>query len=98
MKRIRLVGVLLVVFGVVVAPIGARGAHFIHFFVFGDSISDTGNDLILSSALGAQPALPPSFSPNRTYFNGRFTNGPVAVEYLWGLLNSAPVSLIPPSL
>jgi outer membrane lipase/esterase len=98
MKRLRLVGVLLVLVGVVVAPIGARGPHFLRFFVFGDSLSDTGNDFILSSALGAQPALPPSVSPNRTYFNGRFSNGPVAVEYLWGRLNSVPVSLIPPSL
>ena len=98
MKRLRLVGVLLVLVGVVVAPIGARAPHFLRFFVFGDSLSDTGNDFILSSALGAQPALPPSVSPNRTYFNGRFSNGPVAVEYLWGRLNSVPVSLIPPSL
>src|SRR4029450_3533278 len=98
MKRIRLVGVLLVLVGVVVAPIGAKGAHFIHFFVFGDSISDTGNDFILSSALGAKPALPPSVSPNRTSFNGRFSNGPVAVEYLWGLLNSGALSLITPVL
>ena len=98
MKRIRLVGVLLVLIAVVVAPIGAKGPRFNHFIVFGDSLSDTGNDFILSSALGAQPALPPSVSPNRTYFNGRFSNGPVAVEHLWGLLNSGPPSLIPPSL
>ena len=102
MKRIRLVGVLLVLVAVVVAPIGAKGPHFNHFFnhffVFGDSLSDTGNDFILSLALGAQPPLPPSVSPNRTYFNGRFSNGPVAFEYLWGRLNSGPPSLIPPSL
>ena len=98
MKRMRLVGVLLVLVAVVVAPTGAKGLHFNNFFAFGDSLSDTGNDFILSSALGAQPALPPSVSPNRTYFNGHFSNGPVAIEYLWGLLNSAPPSLIPPSL
>lgn len=98
MKRIRLVGVLLLLVGVIVAPIGAKAPHFIHLFVFGDSISDTGNDFILSRALGAQPALPPSVSPNRTYFNGRFSNGPVAVEYLWALLNPGRASLIPPSL
>jgi phospholipase/lecithinase/hemolysin len=98
MKRIRLVAALLVLLAFVVAPIGAKGLHFIHLFVFGDSLSDTGNDFILSSALGAQPALPPSVSPNRTYFNGRFSNGPVAVEYLWALLNPGKASLIPPSL
>src|SRR5262245_21159482 len=98
MKRLHLVGALLVLVAVVVAPIGAKGPHFIRFFGFGDSLSDTGNDFILSSALGAQPALPPSVSPNRTYFNGRFSNGPVAVEYLWGRLNSAVFSVIPPSL
>jgi phospholipase/lecithinase/hemolysin len=69
--------------------------------VFGDSLSDTGNDFIattpLMAPLGA-PAIPPSVSPNATYWNGRFTNGPVAVEYLWQLMGSNPLAEVSPSL
>ena len=45
-------------------------------FVFGDSLSDTGNLFDLTSALGNP--IPPS----PPYFEGRFSNGPVAVEIL----------------
>ncbi|GAB1540507.1 hypothetical protein NUACC21_31760 [Scytonema sp. NUACC21] len=41
--------------------------------VFGDSFSDTGN--VFNSTAGTIP-------PSPTYFNGRFSNGPVWVEYL----------------
>jgi phospholipase/lecithinase/hemolysin len=52
-------------------------------YVFGDSLADNGNDFILTRSLGADPAVPPSVSPHRTYFNGRFSNGPNAFDYLW---------------
>jgi cholinesterase len=55
---------------------------------FGDSLSDTGNLWIATTAAGQQPAIPPSELPNRTYFRGRFSNGPVAVEYLWDLIGN----------
>lgn len=42
-------------------------------FVFGDSLSDTGN--IFQRTVGLFPPSPP-------YFNGRFSNGPLAVETL----------------
>ncbi len=42
-------------------------------FVFGDSLSDTGNLFTLTG--GLVPSAP-------SYFNGRFSNGPLAVEYL----------------
>src|SRR6476620_8616626 len=58
-------------------------------FVFGDSLADNGNDLLLSTALGADPPAPPSASPHNTYYRGRFSNGPVAFEYLWQLLSGA---------
>lgn len=45
-------------------------------FVFGDSLSDTGNLFNLTSALGNP--IPPS----PPYFEGRLSNGPVAVEIL----------------
>lgn len=53
------------------------------FYVFGDSLADIGNVLITSQRLGIDPAPPPSVSPHRTYYRGRFSNGPVAFEYLW---------------
>ena len=42
-------------------------------YVFGDSLSDTGN-VFLAAGAGAPPV----------YFNGRFSNGPVWHEYLTG--------------
>ncbi len=48
----------------------ARADSFSAVFVYGDSLSDNGN---LHSAVGLPP--PP-------YYNGRFSNGPVAVEQL----------------
>ncbi len=66
------------------------------FYVFGDSLSDTGNDIILTKAQRIYPAIPPSESPHRTYYNGRFSNGPVAVEYLWQLMqNDRKAALTP---
>jgi len=53
------------------------------FYVFGDSLADTGNVWLTSKVLGARPAPPPSESPNLTYSRGRFSNGRVAFEYLW---------------
>lgn len=50
-----------------------------NLYVFGDSVSDTGNAFALSQGL-----IPPS----PPYFNGRFSNGPVAVEQLPALLGS----------
>ncbi|GAB4378558.1 MAG: hypothetical protein Kow00121_30680 [Elainellaceae cyanobacterium] len=50
-----------------------------NIYVFGDSVSDTGNAFALTQEL-----IPPS----PPYFNGRFSNGPVAVEQLPALLGS----------
>ncbi|MBA4142302.1 MAG: SGNH/GDSL hydrolase family protein [Nitrosospira sp.] len=58
------------------------------FYVFGDSLSDTGSDFILTTSLRMDPPIPPSESPHRTYYKGRFSNGPVAVEYLWRQLKN----------
>lgn len=46
-------------------------------YVFGDSLSDSGNSGALSG--GAFPPTP--------YVENRFSNGKVAVEYLWDILN-----------
>lgn len=45
----------------------------VDFFVFGDSLSDIGN--LFRKTLGTVPPSPP-------YFEGRFSNGPLAVEIL----------------
>jgi phospholipase/lecithinase/hemolysin len=76
----------------------AWALHYDAFYVFGDSLSDTGNDLILSRLVGVKPAIPPSVSPHRTYYLGRFSNGPVAVEYLWQLLKRDPNAPVVPIL
>lgn len=65
------------------APLAATAGPYSDLYVFGDSLSDGGSDLNLSSALnavsgGAFPLIPaPDVSPL-----GRFGNGRVAVDYL----------------
>ena len=71
----------------------AQAPQYDCFFVFGDSLADNGNVLIQSRALRANPPVPPSTSPHRTYFEGRFSNGYVGFEYLWeSLTGNAPGS------
>lgn len=53
------------------APIQAQAQQFNSLYVFGDSLSDSGNAFALSG--GTSPPSPP-------YFNGRVSNGPVWVE------------------
>ena len=50
-------------------------------YVFGDSLSDVGN--VLQATGGAYPPSPP-------YFQGRYSNGPVWVEYLASDLGLTP--------
>ena len=65
--------------GVVAAPIT-------DLYVFGDSLSDTGN--LFALTFGIEPPSPP-------YFDGRFSDGPVWVETLAPLnrLTAAPPSV-----
>ncbi len=56
----------------------ARATPFSSIVVYGDSLSDNGN--LYSATLGAYPPPP--------YVNGRFSNGPVAVEQLAAQLNT----------
>jgi phospholipase/lecithinase/hemolysin len=65
----------------------AQIPQFDAFYVFGDSLADNGNILIQTKAMGMQPPVPPSVTPHRTYFNGRFSNGYIAFEYLWQRLS-----------
>lgn len=52
-------------------PFKASAASFSQLYVFGDSLSDTGNSF---NATGIPPSPP--------YYQGRFSNGPIWVDYL----------------
>jgi len=62
---------------VALSPVAAEAASFTNLYVFGDSLSDTGN---LYQATGNLIPPPP-------YFNGRLSNGLLWVEYLAPKLN-----------
>jgi len=71
MKK-RLLFIYLVCGALVFCPVG-NAAHFTDVVAFGDSLSDNGNVF----------ALTRGFIPDSTlYYEGRFSNGPVWVEYL----------------
>lgn len=54
-------------------PLKVSAQNYNQIYVFGDSFSDTAN--VFNATAGAIP-------PSPIYFNGRFSNGPVWVEYL----------------
>ncbi|MBD1898938.1 SGNH/GDSL hydrolase family protein [Trichocoleus sp. DQ-A3] len=62
-------------------PLKAVAASFDRIFVFGDSLSDTGNVSNLTG--GFSPQSPP-------YYQGRFSNGPIWVDALANKLGLAP--------
>jgi phospholipase/lecithinase/hemolysin len=64
----------------------ASSADFTQVIAFGDSLSDTGNLFQLTSFLLPTPV------PAAPYFNGRFSNGPLSVEYMASALNVPLVS------
>ncbi len=74
-------------------PVGANAglAQLSSLFVFGDSLSDGGNSGLLSSAATS----PPYVFPPPPYAGGRYSNGPVAVEYLWEGYNPGDMSFKP---
>ncbi len=55
-----------------------------NLFVFGDSLSDGGN-----SGLASQNYAGVTYPPFPPYYNGQYSNGPVAVEYLWKSYNGS---------
>lgn len=65
------------------APVWARMSSLSQLFVFGDSLSDTGNSKAVSNDYTLGTVTFPPFP----YFDGRFSNGMVAVEYLWQAFN-----------
>ena len=65
----------------------AQVPQFDSLYVFGDSLADNGNILAQTRAMRMDPPVPPSVSPHRTYFDGRFSNGYIAWEFLWQRLS-----------
>jgi phospholipase/lecithinase/hemolysin len=72
---------------IVPATVAPQSPAYDSFFAFGDSLADVGNIFISSQLIGLNPPTPPSGSPHMAYFQGRFSNGPVAFEYLWEQLS-----------
>ncbi|ARV61231.1 hypothetical protein BZZ01_23785 [Nostocales cyanobacterium HT-58-2] len=66
-----------IVFLSLLAPVKASAANFSQIFVFGDSFVDTGN--VFQATRNTTGIGFPSSPP---YFEGRFANGPVWVDYL----------------
>lgn len=78
-------GLALVVFCSPLAPTAAwaRISSLSKLFVFGDSLSDSGNSRAVSNTTTSGTfTFPPA-----PYFEGRFSNGHVAAEYLWDAFN-----------
>lgn len=64
-------------------PVTALAAPFSNVYFFGDSLSDTGNDFLLSSTIHASdPNFPIVPDPIGYPASGRFSNGPVYSELL----------------
>lgn len=91
MKQLNKFVVCLVISTSAVLPLPASAAlsGLNDFFVFGDSLSDTGNSGIATGDLGF-------VFPNSPYAPGRYTNGEVAFEYFWNAYN--PGQALLPSL
>lgn len=86
-RLIRMSAAVLLMFFALPLTMAADAPKYDSLYVFGDSLADNGNVFITSTALRTDPAPPPSVSPHKTYFSGRFSNGPVGVEYLWQFLS-----------
>ncbi|WP_392534905.1 SGNH/GDSL hydrolase family protein [Nostoc sp. C117] len=75
-----------VLFSFMLSP-KASAASFSNFFVFGDSLSDTGN---VFAATGGLIDPTTAFPKNPPYFQGRFSNNRVWVDYLGNELGLKP--------
>ncbi|MGC9528016.1 MAG: SGNH/GDSL hydrolase family protein [Limnospira sp.] len=75
-------------------PAKAATLNFGEMYVFGDSLSDTGNIFTLTDG-----AFPPSTIPDvpSPYWNGRTSNGPLWIDYLANELGLNPTLAFAPS-
>ncbi|MUH00589.1 phospholipase [Scytonema sp. UIC 10036] len=72
-------------------PLGATAATFDRIYVFGDSLSDSGNVFNVTKAGNALDPTIPIDPPSPPYFNGRYSNGPNWVDYLASSMGVNPV-------
>ncbi|MBW4611641.1 MAG: SGNH/GDSL hydrolase family protein [Hassallia sp. WJT32-NPBG1] len=73
-------------------PQKAIAANFNAFYVFGDSLSDTGNTF---AATQGQIPVPTVNNSNRpAYFQGRFSNGPIWVDYFGSQKGLTPTPFV----
>ncbi|WP_066375218.1 MULTISPECIES: SGNH/GDSL hydrolase family protein [unclassified Anabaena] len=71
----------------VMLPLEAKAQSFSGMYVFGDSLADTGNIFNLTNgAVNPVTAIPPS----PPYYSGRFSNGPIWVDYVGQQLGLQP--------
>jgi phospholipase/lecithinase/hemolysin len=91
-RWLRVAAALVLVSSAVPSAVRAQGP-FTSLTVFGDSYSDTGNAKILAAFAGL-----PDPAPSPPFFMGRFSNGPVWVDYfaqLLGLPGGAMPAFLP---
>ena len=72
------------------ANLPATASPYTAMFVFGDSLSDTGNAASVVGSDGAQVISGNSYVPSRPYASGQFTNGNVWVNGAAAALGLAP--------
>ncbi len=70
-----------------IAPASFAATSIEKIIVFGDSLSDNGNLYALTSKLNAVTSWVPVLPKNPPYYKGRFSNGPVWIEYVAQVLN-----------
>lgn len=75
-------------------PAGGADKRYSDLFIFGDSLSDTGNVYMLTKFLSSlDPPLVPAASPDTPYLRGRFSDGKVWVETLADLVRFPQAAL-----
>ena len=93
----RVLGAITVAAGMLGSTAGHAGPSFSNLYFFGDSLSDTGN--LYTATGGPAPNVldGPPYPQSPSYFEGRFSNGPVWAEYFanaLGLSNDAKAVLL----
>ena len=87
----------LALFSVFALPLPAQAGliDLTSLFVFGDSLLDGGNSGLRTQQYTNNPNI---VFPPPPYYNGQYSNGPVAVQYLWNRYNPGNPGGFTPSL
>src|SRR5262245_32729471 len=83
---------LLVISAAICAP--AAQAHYAGLGVFGDSLSDTGNNAAYIGANGGQTITGNTYIPTNPYGSGQYTNGNVWVNSFATGLGLSPLPVV----